>query len=326
MGRAITVTAGLYIGYELFKNGMMTLSYPTTEKEQKLWELEGRQASSIKVGNKWRTGQTLGPLGNVLIVGGAFADAFKRTGSATQAMVEAMTSGAKSFTENTFLKGVSSAVDAITDPKRSFEVWFTNTAGSTVPTIISDLANSIDTVNRRYKGPLEKIQSRIPFWRQDLDPKIDVLGGEVSRYGGNPLEAFIDPTRPSKEIQTPVINELRRLTDAGFNVSPSLLGDKNGYAVLSKEDNTELWKKAGTITDSKLQKLIELPQYKEMDDEKKAKTVENIISKSQVYARASMVLKLTEGLQGEQLKNKLSELKKGKLLTQDVFKAYQELR
>ena len=78
--------------------------------------------------------------------------------------------------------------------------------------------------------------------------------------------------------------------------------------------------------DGKLNNLINLEQYKKLDDEDRANLVEIVIDKSKLLARAQAVMDLTEELSGQELKNKLSELKKSGLMTKEVFKKYLEIK
>lgn len=325
IGRGTLGTAVLYIGGLLFNKGLITLDYPKTEKEKELWKIEGRKANSIKIGDKWRTVQILGPAGPVLLMGGHFQNALKDGGSQTEAMIEAVFGTLKSFTEQTFLKGVNDVVGAVTDPQRNAEYVASSFVSSFIPTIINDVARAKDPKERRSENVLQRIQSRVPILRERLEPQITVLGQERQRVG-NALEVMIDPTRPSPDVSTSVVQELRRLTDEGYKVSPSLLGDKKGFKTLTQEENTRLWKFAGQITNDKLTSLFNKEKYHKLDDEEKGKIIEKITHQAQINARAGMVLKLTEGLVGEELKKKLSELKAGGLLTKEVFNKYQELR
>lgn len=331
IGRATVGTGALWVGKELFEKGLMTLDFPKNERERELWKLEGRKANSIKIGNKWRTVQTLGPAGNVLLMGGHFVQSLKETGSPTTAMINAAAGTMKSFTEQTFLKGVNDVVAAITDPERSATSVSASYVSSWIPTIINDLAKAKDPKERRTsaesfgKTVLNRLISRIPVAREQLEPVVTTLGQEQESIG-NPLEIIADPTRPSPDTTTPVVAELRRLTDVGFPVSPTLLGDKNGFKALTPEQNTELWKLSGEIANQKLTSLFALDKYQALDDEQKAKAVEAVVDQSKINARAAQAIELTDGLQGEELKSRLSELKAGGLLTVAVFKKYQELR
>ncbi len=325
VGRGLTGTAVLAMGYILGQKGMVALDRPTDERTQKLWEAEGRKPNTIKIGDKWRSPIILGPAGNLLLVGAHFQNAFKESGSPTAAITKASLGSAKSFMEQTFLKGINSLSQALSDPERFGESYLANLAGSVVPTIVADVARATDSLERRSVGMMERVQSRVPGWRDKLEPQVDVLGRPIES-AGNPLEILIDPTRPSPDISTATTAELRRLTEEGFSISPTLLGDKEGYPALSKEENTEMWELAGGVVNDKLTTLFSLPEYKELTDEEKSEVVEKVIDKSKTNARAAMVIKLTSGSPETQLVEKLLELKEGGLLTKEVFRVYDDLR
>lgn len=314
LGRATIGTAALYLGTLLFKKGLMTLDWPDTERERELWKLEGRSANSIKIGDKWRSIQVLGPVGNALIIGGHFQKALTAEGSPTKAIVTAMSGGAKSFSEQTFVRGVNQAVDALASPERSFGNWFTSMAGSAVPTIIADIARAADEQERRAVGPKERIISRIPIAREGLEPKIDVFGNDLPRYGGNVFEVMADPSRPSKIREDVVIDELRRLSVVGIKASPTLLGDKKGYEALTAKENTRLWQRAGELTYIVLLALIDNSDYKKTNDEEKGKLINFVVKKAKDEARAEIArIKINQGAD-------IIKLKEGGLLNDDVVK------
>lgn len=332
MGRSIIGTAFLALGYKLGEKGLLSLDYPKgDEAEQELQKADGTKANSIKIGDKWRSPMVLGPIGNVIMMGGHFQRAIEKAGSPTEAAVVAAGGVWKSFMEQTFLTGVNNFADVLQDPARYAGTYLPNLVASGVPTIVSDVARAIDPLERKTQSGFsgesfkERVQARIPGARQSLQPDVDILGRERESVG-NPLEILADPTRPSPTTATPVSTELRRLMDAGYRVSPTKLGDRNGYDVLTPEQNTQLWKQTGEILNSKLTNLINSPQYQKADDEQKAKIVDTFVEKSQNYSRAAAVVEATEGLQGAELKAKLTELKEGGLLTRDVYRAFTEIR
>ena len=326
IGRGLTGTAVIAIGTELAKKGMIALDYPQgDEREQQLQKAEGVKNNAIKVDGKWRSPISLGPAGNLLLIGGHFQKAIEESGSPTEALTKATLGSLKSFTEQTFLTGVQSAVNAITDPTRYAKTYLPNLVASFVPTIVSDVARATDPKERRATTTGERIKKRIPGARKTVEPQIDILGRERKRVG-NPLEVLLDPTRPSPDVGTIVTTELRRLMDEGLRVSPTALGDRSGFKVLSSKENTELWKLAGGITNDKLTSLFTKDEYQELEDDEKGKVIKKVVDKSKVNARASIAIQVTEGLEGDELKAKLSELKKGKLLTREVFKKYLEVR
>ena len=325
MGRAITGTGVLWLGGELYKKGLIALDRPVGEKDQKLWELEGKVANSIKVNDQWRSAQTLGPVGNLLIIGGHFKDAFSKAGSPTEAISIALSGSAKTFLEQTFLQGMSSVVSALNDPAGYGQGYLGSTISSTIPTLVSDVARTMDAKERRSSTVPERLKARIPGLRTSLEPQVTVLGKDRERVG-RIFEIMLDPSRPSKEIVTPLITEFQRLASAGYKASPTLLGDKQGYLSLTPKENTRLWERAGQLTESKLSNLIRLEQYRDMDDATKAKNIESITDKAKVMARAEAVLEKTQGLQGDALKQELAKQKKSGLMTNEVFDEYMQLR
>jgi hypothetical protein len=318
LGRGITGTGVLFIGASLYKAGLVTLDRPTSEKERKLWELEGRQANSIKIGDSWRTVQSFGPAGNLLIIGGHFQRAFEESGSPTEAMTQALAGSAKTFTEQTFMRGVSQFADALSDPERSAPSVAGNIISSVIPTIVADVARATDTGERRAETIPQKLMIRVPGARRTLEPQINVLG-EKRLPTANPVELMIDPTRPSKEISSPVVTELRRLWDTGWEVSPTLLGDKKGYEFLTPKENTELWKRAGSIAKSGLEQVITNEIYTKLGDDKKAEVIGKIIQESQKVARIEMVAKKLSGLEDKELETAVFELRKSGLATEDII-------
>lgn len=319
-GRSVIGTGTLWLGTQLFAKGLINLGHPKNERERKLWELEGRKPNSIKVDDKWRDVQALGPVGNLLVIGGYFQQALDSKGSPSEAIVTAMAGGAKSFSEQTFVRGVNLAVDALTDPEASFDRWFTSMAGSVVPTLVADIARAQDDISRRAIGPKERIQSRLPFYRQDLPPAMDVFGQDLPRYGGNVLETMADPTRPSKIRQDVVVDELRRLWDKGVKVSPTQLGDKAGYDILTKEENTQLWQRAGELTYKTLFNTVNTKNYKEAGkdtkidpDFAKGKLLETAVNNAKTAAKLEMaIIKMNRGIS-------LMKLAEGGLFTIEEF-------
>jgi hypothetical protein len=97
------------------------------------------------------------------------------------------------------------------------------------------------------------------------------------------------------------------------------LGTRTGYDVLSQQENTELWKRAGSITKDALGILIANPLYNDLPDETKADAISKIITGSQTGAKTEMVVKKLTGLEGKELNEMIFELRKSGLATQDII-------
>lgn len=327
LGRSIVGAIPLVIGAALWDNDMLTLDFPKTEKERKLWDIEGRKANSVKVDGKWRTIQSFGPAGNLLVVGGHFRRAFLESGSPSEAMVQALAGSAKSFTEQTFLQGINQFSAALNDPERSGPRLARGLVSSVIPTIVGDIARATDPLERRTGSVAGRVKAKIPGLRQTLEPRITVLG-EEKKASANPLEIMIDPTRPSKEINTVVVKELRRLFDAGFRVTPSLLGNKEGFELLTPKENTELWKRAGQLIKESLNSIFSEPSYKTWMDEAKAEVINRVVAISKDAAKAEAVVNQLKGLKGKDLTGKLIILSESGLMTSELIpkKVLQQLK
>lgn len=325
IGRGLTGTGALAVGMALMSNKMMNLGYPTSEKEREQWELEGRIPNSIYIGGRWRNVGVLGPAGMVLLLGGHMQSGIEETGSWAGGLATAAGGVGNALTEQSFLKGINQAIDAIQDPKRSFEGFASSLAGSIIPTIIADWARATDDYERISRNPGERIQSRIPGARQGLEPRVDTFGNKVKTP--NFLETMADPTRPGNptDADDPVTKELRRLLDADYGVTPTQLGDKEGYESLTPEQNTKLWELGGRYVRQKLEEEMRGRRYGAYDDEEKQSALQDATDEAKVEARAYMVAEVTRGLTGDALKAKLAEMREDGLLTQQVFKKYRAL-
>ena len=323
IGRGLTGLGVLYIGAELFNKGMMNLSYPTTEREQKLWELEGRKAGTVKIGDKYRSVQILGPIGQALLIGGHFARGLKETGSITDALIQSGGGALKSFTEQTFLQGIKQVVDSLNDPENKAKTFVSNLIGSSVPTLIGDIARSIDGIERRTPGVMDRLYSRVPGLREVLEPQVTTMGDEIKTVG--PIESAIDPSRPSEVKSDKITRELDRLTRAGFPSTPTMLGNKNGYKSLSDSENTNLWKMSGSYKRQAVEFLLNNATYKSYDAEKQSKMMADYIDRANVEARAKVIYSAVEDLSPEERFAKLTQMKEDKLLTQQVYARYKSL-
>jgi hypothetical protein len=340
MGRGITGTAILGLGAWLFTKDRIALGYPTDERERKQWELEGKIPNAIKIGDKWRQAIAFGPPGLMLMWGGYMRQAYEETGSqnaaanATEMFLRSLSGMGKTFTEQTFVRGIDSALGLLTDPEVNWEraIRTLPIGPSAVPTIISDIARATDpyqrATGRGLKGIYpEGLMARIPGLRERLQPRIDVAG-EVVERPGSPIETMIDPTRPSEIKISPAIAELARLSTADHRVTPTDIEGKYGYKSLTPEQNTLLKQKAGQRLFKSLGILFASEEYREMDDEDKAKAIQRFVEKARRNARAELlkeILYSPDGPKGEALTAKIKELKDDKVLTQEVRKKLLEL-
>lgn len=327
LGRGLTGTAVLWLGTQLFNNDMVSTSYPISEKERKQWELEGRQANSIKINGKWRNAGVLGPAGLLLVIGGHMQEGINDTGSFTGGLAQASGGVGSTLTDQTFLRGINQTIEAIQDPQRSFSGWASSLAGSIIPTLVADISRSTDRYERRAPTPATRIASRLPGTRQTLEPKVDTFGKEIETPDF--FTAMFDPTRPTQptaDANDPVVRELKRLREAGYPATPTQLGPNKGYESLTPEENTYLYQISGRYARRAIEDIIETSAYKGADDEMKEKLIGDAVNRSRVESRARALLRFTRGLRGRELAEKIRNLRDEKLVTDSVYGYYLKLK
>lgn len=274
LAEAGTGTGVIAIGYALAHGGLMTGSYPTDKKEQELWKLEGKQANSIKIGGKWQSVNYTSPAGQVLAIGQQIADAQKQGASALEATGAAGAGAAQAVLGQSFLQGVQGALDAVSDPQRNAARVVRSQAGSVVPTLVGDIAKSLDPLQRQTNSALDAVRSRIPLVNQTLLPKQDAFGDPLKRASSS-INTLVNPFRPSDTKEsTPLTSELRRLQDAGSGVMPDTTdktltfgsGKDKQTIKLTPQDLYDKNSKVGSQVRDIWDKVIKEPGYQNLDD------------------------------------------------------------
>lgn len=339
IGRGTVGVGAAYIGYALAEKGLVKLDYPQGDERQiELDKAEGVAYNSILIHNPvtgtdtWRSPIVLGPAGNVILFGAHIRNSLEKSGSPSEAVAEAAFGVYDSFTEQTFLTGFANFAKAVSDFKREGWGVLSSLIASAIPTGSSIVARALDPTDREQNGLVDKLQARTPGLRNMLEPKVDIIGRDMPRDRGA-IATIIDPTRSSQATPTAVTEELKYLMDSGvklnmdeLRVSPTKLGDKQGYPALTEEQNTEMWRITGRMMNEKLSQLFLLPEYRQATIEQRAEAVDKVAKNVNNYGRAYMVLQLTDGLQDDELKARLVELKEGGLLTETVYKIFLKLR
>lgn len=263
-------------GYALAKSGQLTFGYPEDQQERKLWEAEGKQPYSVKVGDRWYSLNYLQPFGTFLAMGGEMKNSEADGARVDELVSRAVGTAGQSVMNQSFLKGISGVLDAIDDPKRYAENYVENTAGSAVPNFVRSFARASDPMQRDANGVLQGIQGSIPGARQGLPEKQDLFGQPMTAKD-NFANQYFNPLRPSKVKGDSTIEELRRLKDTDNGVVPSQAKSNTfkGFK-LTDAETRELNNAAGTLLQQEYAKTIASPEYQKLDDASKEKTLEEV--------------------------------------------------
>ena len=282
MSRAVADTSAGFLligaGAQLYNQGLITGSYPTDQKERDLWDLEGKQPNSVKVGDQWISLNYMQPMGMLFAAGANYSKARTDGKDPAASYSSALAGASKSFTEQSFLKGVSGGLQALADPQRSAEKLFEQTAGSVVPNFIRSAARSNDDVNRVQDGVGESVMAGIPGLRQMLPERTDIFGDVLPRKTSGP-NSFLNPLRPSDVRPSTDLNlELRRLQDADEGVTATkIIKDALGEGTeLNRDQQLELKNLVGQQLKTAWAETIKDGRYEGLTDGDKRRVLEKI--------------------------------------------------
>lgn len=278
-GRSATGLGLLWAGSQLAD--IIQGPTPASPSERSQMYLEGRQPNSILINGKWVRVDKISPLGNLLILGAEFKNS---GGNLMQTAFE----GAKALTEQTFLKGVSSGLQAVNDPENYAGSFVENAAGGVIPTIISDISRGTDQFMREAEGPLERIQSRIPAVRERLPERLDALGNPIAQEENIP-QAMFDPFNTSPQSDDPLVQEFSRV---GYNLNT--VGDKIGGVKLTGAQQREYQRVAGAKIKDIVPQVIASQAYQNATPDQQKSLIEKAVNKAKDIAREDVKRRLDE--------------------------------
>lgn len=280
------------IGYALAGDDKLTFGYPTDEKERKLWDAEGKQPFSVRVGDRWYSLNYLQPFGTLLAVGGQAKKAMDDGQSLQAALGQGAATAGQAVMNQSFLKGVGGALDAISDPERSVRKYVEQTTSSIVPNFVRSGARAADEIQRAPEGIVEGIKSGVPGLRGQTTPKYGI-NGEPLPAKDNFVNQYVNPLKPSKVRTNDTTAELRRLQDEELGTMPTesnskVFGETNK---LDKKQLTDLNASIAKKVSSSWNNLIKTPEYKAMSDEDKKKTLDSAKRDYAAVAKAEWAAK-----------------------------------
>lgn len=266
-GRATVGTSVMALGSMLASQGLMTGNAPESESERKLWEAAGKQAHSVFFNGAWRRIDRFSPLGNLLVIGAEFNELGK-TKTAAEQWTQIGWSGVRSVTEQSFLLGMSQALRAVNEPDKYAESFAENAIRGIVPNILSKIGEGTDEFKRDVGtfNPIAVLQSRLPFLRNTLPARRDVLGKKMKEQGGL-LGKLLDPFSSMTPSDDPLTKEYLRLGVAPSSPNRRLYDDKEYRALLRIRGATMV---------PALTEVISDPAYKQMSDELKQRALSDI--------------------------------------------------
>ncbi len=282
IGRGLTGPALIYMGWMLADAGLMTGTRPEEPGAAGREDAAGRPSGAVQVGGRWLQVAPFSPAGNLLTIGATLQrestrplkDEAKRPANVAKVAT-------RTVMEQPMLKGVQDVTEGLMQPGKRMERAVGATAGSFVPTLISDVAGLGDT-KRRDTGAdstlgavANAIKARVPGLRRTLPERVDALGKAEDQLW---TQAF-DPTlsKPARELKDPVLREMVKQ-----QVSLNKVQRKQGEGA---EEHRLRQIITGRVIEARMREVVENPEYRELPelktgDESRKLVLERAIAKA----------------------------------------------
>lgn len=264
-------------GTALANAGLITGAYPDDDKERKLWQQEGKQEYSVKIGDRWHSLNYLQPFGTLLGIGKQVSDDKKEGKSDAEVWSKVGATAMQNVSDQSFLKGINGVISAINGPDRSASQFVKSTATSVMPNAIRSLVTASDRTQRDTKSIGNAMKGTVPGLRQTLPAKLDMFGQSLDSKD-NFANMYLNPTNPSKAKEGgALVGELRRLQDSGNGIVTTTFAKNSiGGAKLNDEQVRNLNELVNSEVGERWRKLVSNDQYKAMSDEDKATALKKV--------------------------------------------------
>lgn len=213
LGTMITGTA-----QQLVSSGIVTGAPPSDPNEAALWQREGRQKYSLKVGDTWFSYNRMDPFGMTMGFAADIQQALKRgevAPSDVDEWQEVLAAGVAAISDTamdkTFMSGYANFVEMLNDPRRYATKEINSIVTGFVPFSagVGAASRLYDPTQRDAKTPLDSIMARIPGMAERIIPRRDLWGAPITDEN-NVYNAF-SPARAVREAPEPIDAELDRL-------------------------------------------------------------------------------------------------------------------
>lgn len=313
IAKSATGTAGIALGYQLAKNGLIQGALSDDKDKQQFEKQQGKVAFSINIGGLYSSFDWAQPAAIPIIIGATVYDAINESDKEVNSVV------------NTVWQGTKAAANAWTElsPLSSLQDIFggngygnSDIAGNVLneivefpqrlwPAALSATAKTIDpTMRQTYsKGDilqtqLDTLKSKVPFLSETLPASYDTWGNERKRQdstGSAAIANFLNPGTLGYNASTPLDSEITRLFDATQDntVFPQKadwsVKDASGNKInLTNKQYSEYQKTMGQTSYDIADALINSDFYSGLSDSDKAKYLSDIYSVSKGKAKKDL--------------------------------------
>lgn len=277
--------------YEMALAGHITGGGPADPQARKLMEADGWQPYSLRVGDRYYSYQRFDPFSTTI---GTVADMVELSSHMTERQKEqagmlVTASIINNLGNKTWLSGISSGLEAISDPTRYLDSFVARTAGAiAVPSFVNQMARVNDPTLREARGTLDRIRSRLPGLSETLPARRDVFGKAVQSEGGVGPD-IVSPiwTRTAKNDPT-----IKALLADGIGISdPDRSYTSGGKRIdWTPEQYSELKRRSGEYAKPRLDALVRGPGWNSLPIDDREDAVRDVMKKARAQARAAILV------------------------------------
>jgi|GEM_PF-2322758 len=283
LARMLVGTAFMTLVGGLAAQGLVSGSGPTDPREAAMWRLAGNQAHSVRIGDFWYDTHRLGVQGMLFSMAADLYDVahLANEGQFTEAGGHLFHAITQNVLDESFMRGPSELVRAVEDHNGYGAVYLRNLGASFLPysVLMSQTARAIDPYSREARTAIDALRQKIPSASMDLLPKYDVWGQEVpSRevlLGASGLLAIY-----AQHVGTDPVNQAM----LQLGKYPAPVERKIRGVELTDEQHAEFAKLAGRMAKSRLDVIVNSPDWKQMPPEARSAVVDAQIRQSREVA------------------------------------------
>jgi hypothetical protein len=289
MAQARMITGTMYslAVMGLAAQGKITGGGPSDPKQAAAYRLAVGPPYSVKIGNTWYSYKRLDPFGFLFGVAADLHEVIHDVGDdhAADAAHLIVNAVAQNLIDESFMRGASDAIRALTDDKRYGAAWVSNMAAGFVPyaTGLAQASRAIDPYSRRASGFVDKLKAKIPFMSEGLYPRRDVWGEPVPNTHGL---GHVTNIYESQVTNDPVNQALYRL-----NIFPSRVEGNISNVKLTDQQYDDYSRLAGRLTKQRLDVIVKSPDWRRFTDDQRRMAVNNQIEANRNVARNMMLMK-----------------------------------
>ena len=313
LAKSATGTAGIVVGYQLAKNGLIQGALSDDKDKQQFEKQQGKVAFSLNIGGHYYSFDWAQPASIPIIIGSTIYDAINESDKEVSSIINTVWQGAASATNAwTDLSPLSSLQDIFGGNGYGNEGIAENVFNEIVefpqrlvPSVLGATARTIDpTMRQTYskdntlQTQIDTLKSKIPFLSKTLPASYDTWGNERKRQdstGSAAIANFLNPGTLGYNASTPLDSEITRLFDATQDntVFPQKadwsVKDASGNKInLTNRQYSEYQKTMGQTSYDIADALINSDFYSGLSDSDKAKYLADIYSVSKGKAKKDL--------------------------------------